>query len=126
MNPALLYTPKRAGWVAVASIRIACKTQRMKLAILWLPNAKTTIQGMAGLSLSLCDTGMESRRVALSINSAAVKEPRRQPLAITRSLAKPIHTGSGGGAAAVHPCAYQLDVGGNKLDDTGGMGGRAL
>ena len=69
---------------------------------------------------------MDSRRVALSRNNAATQKPRRQTPAITRSLAASITTVSGGRAAAVHTSAYQPDIGGNKLDDTGGMGGRAL
>ena len=40
INPALLHTPKQAGEVSLASILIACKTQRVKYAILWLTQRK--------------------------------------------------------------------------------------
>ena len=40
VNPALLHTPKPAGGVGLASIVIACKTQRLKHAILWLTQRK--------------------------------------------------------------------------------------
>ncbi|CAI5719351.1 unnamed protein product [Peronospora destructor] len=40
VNPALLFTPKQAGGVGLASILIACKTQRVKHAILWLTQRK--------------------------------------------------------------------------------------
>ena len=81
---------------------------------------------MARMDPSRFDTGLVVMRDALSRNKAATQVPGRQPSAVTRSLAVPFPTGSGRGAAAVHKCAYQIDVGGNKLDDTGGMGGRAL
>ncbi|KAL3671133.1 hypothetical protein V7S43_004315 [Phytophthora oleae] len=40
INPDLLYTPKLAGGVKLASIVLACKTQKMKHAILWLTQRK--------------------------------------------------------------------------------------
>ncbi|OWZ21351.1 LOW QUALITY PROTEIN: RxLR effector protein [Phytophthora megakarya] len=40
VNPGLLYTPKQAGGVGLASIEVACKTQKMKQAILWLTQRK--------------------------------------------------------------------------------------
>jgi hypothetical protein len=36
MNPGLVFTPKKAGGVGVASVELACKTQRAKHTILWL------------------------------------------------------------------------------------------
>ncbi|GMF32237.1 unnamed protein product [Phytophthora lilii] len=40
MNPGLLYTPKQAGGVGLASVVIATKTQRMQHAIQWLIQRK--------------------------------------------------------------------------------------
>ena len=40
INPALLHTPKQARGVGLASILIACKSQRVKHAILWLTQRK--------------------------------------------------------------------------------------
>ena len=36
INPALLYTPKQAGGVGLASIIVACNTKRVKQALSWL------------------------------------------------------------------------------------------
>jgi hypothetical protein len=36
VNPGLLFTPKQAGGVGLASVDIACKTQRAKHTLLWL------------------------------------------------------------------------------------------
>jgi hypothetical protein len=40
MNPALVYTPRQAGSVGLASVPIACKTQRVKQTMLWLVQRK--------------------------------------------------------------------------------------
>ncbi|KAE9273288.1 hypothetical protein PR003_g29950, partial [Phytophthora rubi] len=40
VSPALLYTPKQAGGVGLASVQVACKTQRVKHTLLWMLQKK--------------------------------------------------------------------------------------
>jgi hypothetical protein len=40
MNPALLFTPRQAGGVGLASVKLACTTQRAKDTIQWLVQRK--------------------------------------------------------------------------------------
>ena len=71
INPALLHTPKQAGGVGLASILIACKTQRVKQAILWLTQRHDIFFfRMAGMDFSRY-AHMDGRCVSPNDNKAA-------------------------------------------------------